>query len=597
MAAPAAASPAEAEAEIVGFGGFEVVPKTSSPSLGAICRELPVGLSMQSPCEACGVRGDVMVSLFDNRVLCGRHANGCALKYCPQAPCKLVLSFLDLSVWDYGQEAYLDVFLVPEVQPHFNYMHEIKFGEPASLPPPRAPPPPGQAAAVELHLVAPVLPPAAAMALERSEAESFSLPAALVETKTRAMAQLDLRALRVLPEYYGSKEPDLHQYRMCGPVSLEHKAAFLAAVGSCSRLDRATGAMVGMAIADAVGAPLEFLNVTDTPHKSYYCTLVPGEDPKYGGMYNKFALKPGQWTDDASMGLCMADSLLARRGYDGSDIRIRFHNWWNQGYNNAFRKDGLRWHSVGLGGNISQSILSCREGFTPTPTFERKNQDAGNGSLMRLAPIPVCFHKSADEACRFAAASSYTTHPGPLAAEACAFMAFTIVRAIHTPGNPGEDPKGFLDAVVEEYLGRLAARSMVGRDVTIDGDAAGGAIGRVEGVDLKCDAFLVRIKGSADLETVDPTNLRVVAVDAAPPVDGEVCRDPSTCSAIQQITRLLNAKEDKSSLERNWNWRAESLDICGSIKRRGASYNGYPVIPGYFGAFCMDGTRRAGGAA
>jgi ADP-ribosyl-[dinitrogen reductase] hydrolase len=51
----------------------------------------------------------------------------------------------------------------------------------------------------------------------------------------------------------------------------------------------------------------------------------------YEGALNCFKLKPGQWTDDATMGLCLADSLLVRRGYDGSDIRARFWNWWFRG--------------------------------------------------------------------------------------------------------------------------------------------------------------------------------------------------------------------------------------------------------------------------
>merc|ERR1719473_640963 len=106
----------------------------------------------------------------------------------------------------------------------------------------------------------------------------------------------------------------------------------------------------------------------------------------YTGTSNRFRLKPGQWTDDASMGLCMADSLLACRAYNGSDMRVRFHNWWFQGYNNAFRLDETRSESVGLGGNISQSLKSLKPGVRPTPTFEKTGEDAGNGSLMRLAP-------------------------------------------------------------------------------------------------------------------------------------------------------------------------------------------------------------------
>eukprot|EP01043_Picozoa_sp_COSAG02_P058370 COSAG02_NODE_7254_length_3095_cov_5.552403_2_plen_81_part_00 len=74
----------------------------------------------------------------------------------------------------------------------------------------------------------------------------------------------------------------------------------------------------------------------DRPHPN-----APGGKPACfsGSPFNKFFLQMGQWTDDCSMGLTIADSLIVKRAYDGSDIRMRFWNWWNCGYCNAFRKD------------------------------------------------------------------------------------------------------------------------------------------------------------------------------------------------------------------------------------------------------------------
>ena len=71
------------------------------------------------------------------------------------------------------------------------------------------------------------------------------------------------------------------------------------------------------------------------------------EGDKFYGISNTFRLRLGQWTDDSSMGLCMADSLIALGRFDGSDMRIRFWNWWNNGYCNAFGKDASRSASVG----------------------------------------------------------------------------------------------------------------------------------------------------------------------------------------------------------------------------------------------------------
>jgi ADP-ribosylglycohydrolase len=104
-----------------------------------------------------------------------------------------------------------------------------------------------------------------------------------------------------------------------------------------------------MAVADAVGAPLEFLPVVDTPFSHGRASGNGGgsgggggggdgrqhgftlDTMAYVGEYNKFGLERGQFTDDASMGLCMADSLLCCGGFNGSDMRTRFHNWWFQG--------------------------------------------------------------------------------------------------------------------------------------------------------------------------------------------------------------------------------------------------------------------------
>jgi hypothetical protein len=68
-----------------------------------------------------------------------------------------------------------------------------------------------------------------------------------------------------------------------------------------------------------------------------------------------FRLQPGQWTDDTSMGLCLADSLLAHGYLNEYDLLLRFIAWAFGGYNNAFRND-IRRGSVGLGGTIHASL-------------------------------------------------------------------------------------------------------------------------------------------------------------------------------------------------------------------------------------------------
>ena len=77
--------------------------------------------------------------------------------------------------------------------------------------------------------------------------------------------------------------------------------------------------MVGLAVGDAVGTTNEF---------KWAGTFEPITDMVGGG---PFLLKPGQWTDDTSMALCIADSLLAKGRYDSFDVMDRYQRWFSKG--------------------------------------------------------------------------------------------------------------------------------------------------------------------------------------------------------------------------------------------------------------------------
>jgi ADP-ribosyl-[dinitrogen reductase] hydrolase len=205
-------------------------------------------------------------------------------------------------------------------------------------------------------------------------------------------------------------------------------------------------------------------------------------------------------------------------------------------YNNAFRDGG----SVGLGGNIGASLYSMREGVLPEPTFATGSEDAGNGSLMRLAPIPVYFWRDASAARAMAAKASYTTHPGPLAADACEVLAFLVAQAI-------------------EELPIFTTPASA---------AAGDSVAGVGGLKAWMDAKV------AELEAL-------------------LLAERGTDFATAPLLRLLRASEPPGSTEECWNWRANQLPVEAALAARGASYNGYPVSPGYFGAFSFDGLAMA----
>ena len=182
------------------------------------------------------------------------------------------------------------------------------------------------------------------------------------------------------------------------------------------------GSILGMAIADSMGHRFEF-----EPVKYDEITLRDmGKGP--GGA---FQLLPGQWTDDTSMGLCLADSLIIKNGeYDAHDLMHRFLCWWYCGYNNAFRLDKNRSGSVGLGGQISGSFSN----YIQNPTKKTISGDinsSGIGSIMRNAAVPICFHDNIDKAMEVAKQQSLLTHQGNEAAECCRLLTYIIIKILN----------------------------------------------------------------------------------------------------------------------------------------------------------------------
>jgi len=214
-------------------------------------------------------------------------------------------------------------------------------------------------------------------------------------------------------------------------------------------ISRALGCGLGLPVGDALGAPLEFSAVR---YGSTELKEMGQPEVWRNPAYNKFGLKSGQWTDDASMSLCVADSLLVNQGFDPLDLRLRFVNWWQFGYNNAFADDEERpGGSVGLGGNIGSSFSEFMRNRTEY-TEAGDRQTSGNGSLMRLAPVPLWFAKDGDieEAMETAYKHSKTTHQGDEAAECCRLLTYIIIKAIRHESD-GAVPKSILENLGEEF--------------------------------------------------------------------------------------------------------------------------------------------------
>jgi ADP-ribosyl-[dinitrogen reductase] hydrolase len=177
------------------------------------------------------------------------------------------------------------------------------------------------------------------------------------------------------------------------------------------RLDRYAGCLTGLAAGDAVGTTLEFTSPG---------SFTPLTDMVGGG---PFHLLPGQWTDDTSMALCLAESLVEKQAFDPLDQLERYLRWYRQGHLSSTG----RCFDIG---NATESALHRFERTREAYCGSTDPYSAGNGSLMRLAPVPMAFAADPDLATRLSGDSSRTTHAAPAAVDACRFYAGLIVGAL-----------------------------------------------------------------------------------------------------------------------------------------------------------------------
>ena len=175
--------------------------------------------------------------------------------------------------------------------------------------------------------------------------------------------------------------------------------------------DRACGSFLGLAIGDALGSTLEF----SKRDNGIVVTDLVG-----GGPFN---LEAGQWTDDTSMSICLAESLIANGGLNTIDLMRRFVKWWRDGENSV---TGVCFDI----GTTTSRALACYERTGQIAGNVIDLQQAGNGSLMRLAPVAIFAAPDEDLAVSLAMQQSRTTHPATVAHDACALFAALLVQAI-----------------------------------------------------------------------------------------------------------------------------------------------------------------------
>src|SRR5829696_3799469 len=176
-------------------------------------------------------------------------------------------------------------------------------------------------------------------------------------------------------------------------------------------LNRFRGCLLGLAVGDAVGTTVEFKSRGSFPP----VTDMVGSGP--------FQLKPGQWTDDTSMALCLGISLLSKPGFDPIDQMDQYCDWYKSGYLSSTGD------CFDIGNTVRQALEKYKETGNPFSGSTSPNA-AGNGSLMRLAPIPMYYFSDLEKTLHFAGESSRTTHGAQECIESCQLFAEMLFRAL-----------------------------------------------------------------------------------------------------------------------------------------------------------------------
>ena len=183
-------------------------------------------------------------------------------------------------------------------------------------------------------------------------------------------------------------------------------------------LKRYLGCMLGLAVGDAVGTTVEF--------------KAPGTFPLVRDMVGggPFGLQPGEWTDDTSMALCLAESLITCRSFNAHDQIKRYIRWWKEGHLSSNGR------CFDIGNTVSQALQKYQVSNDPYAGSCEANT-AGNGSLMRLAPIPLFFATDPEKAIIMSAESSRITHGARASLDACRYFGGLLIGAIQ--GVPKEE--------------------------------------------------------------------------------------------------------------------------------------------------------------
>jgi ADP-ribosyl-[dinitrogen reductase] hydrolase len=191
--------------------------------------------------------------------------------------------------------------------------------------------------------------------------------------------------------------------------------------GAKIREQRAMGCLLGLACGDALGRPLEFKSASTIAAEHGRVTEMLGN-----GTHRQPA---GTITDDTEMALCIAESLVECGEFNPEDIADRFVAWYDSG-------------PFDIGGMTRQAIQNLKRGHHWTMAGHEvwkaspEGRNAGNGSVMRCAPLALAYPEPAEKLIRVSRDSSRITHADPRCVAGCAVLNLTIAALLQGETDP-----------------------------------------------------------------------------------------------------------------------------------------------------------------
>jgi ADP-ribosyl-[dinitrogen reductase] hydrolase len=166
------------------------------------------------------------------------------------------------------------------------------------------------------------------------------------------------------------------------------------------KIDQALGAVVGLAIGDALGTTLEFSQNPSADESTWHTEMTGG---------GPFCLQPGGWTDDTSMALAIAQAYCEYGSFNPTLIGNNFVEWYRNG---AFSHTGTCFDIGYTTRKALDRIDLNLNGLSPYQG-DTDRQSSGNGGIMRLSPCVVANHRHLEAAISDSVNQSRITHASP----------------------------------------------------------------------------------------------------------------------------------------------------------------------------------------